>query len=115
MDDRGGLLLMQHPYWAHAGDGHPLGHALLLVLIALLLVAAVLWLYRTVRPPTAVQPLVPATGSPSEALGIVRLRYARGEIGRDEFQRMSVDLGAAPATGAEEAAPEPPAPGDPAD
>jgi uncharacterized membrane protein len=38
----------------------------------------------------------PGPEQPNDPLAILRLRYARGEIGRDEFLRASEDLGGAP-------------------
>ena len=116
--------MMQQPYWQHGGDGHPLAHLILLILLVLLLVAAALYLYRLVTTRRAGPgQFVPATAGPmDEALGIARLRYARGEIKRAEYLRMSRDFGApaddpaAPAADAAEAptlADEPAAPAEP--
>jgi uncharacterized membrane protein len=95
MDDRGRFFpAQQQPYWEHAGHGHPFVHLVLLALVAMALVAVAVWLFRRLaQPGGAVQRLAPAAGVPSEALGIVRMRYAQGEIGQDEFRRMSADLG----------------------
>jgi uncharacterized membrane protein len=38
----------------------------------------------------------PDSGRPDDPLAILRLRYARGEIGRDEFLRANEDLGGGP-------------------
>jgi uncharacterized membrane protein len=84
------------PFFVHAHHG---GHPVfwLLVLLAL---AAVLFF--------AVRALANASGRRSPALAgwpgahgdaaldSVRLRYARGEIDRDEFTRISTDLGSPP-------------------
>jgi uncharacterized membrane protein len=97
MDGRGNPYpVLQHPYWEHTHNGHPLWHVLLFVLLVLLAVAAVVYLVRLLsRPRAGLSPLVPAMGgSSAEALSIAQLRYARGEIARDEFLRMSADLGA---------------------
>lgn len=87
------------PYYFYAqhGGGHPLLHVLLLVLLLLLVAAAVFFFVRLIvrQRATAAPRLVPAAGPPADALGIARLRYARGEIDRDAFVRMSADLGAA--------------------
>ncbi len=106
MDDHRGVFV-RHPAWQHAGDGHPLMHALLLVLLVALLVAAAVWLFRRLAQPRLVDaaPVTAVAGPAGEAIGLVRLRYARGEIGRDEFRQMSIDLGAAPVP----LAPDPPA------
>ena len=101
MDERGNpFQMMQHPYWEHAGDGHPFWRVFLLILFVLLFVAAVVFLYRLLaerRSGYSSQQLVPAPGGPSaQALDVVRMRYARGEIDRDQFLRMSADFGAPP-------------------
>jgi len=76
----------------HAG-GHPLLALLLLVLIVLLIVCAVVWLFRL--SPRGARHALPAGLTPRDpAVESIRLRYARGEIGRDEFLRASADLGA---------------------
>jgi len=57
-----------------------------------LLVWAVMRLTRERPPAPPGRPMVPP---PDAALAEVRMRYARGEIGRDEFVRVSQDLGGA--------------------
>ena len=88
--------MMQHPYWEHAGNGHPWAHVILLILFLMLLVTAAVFLFRLLANRSApAQQFVPATAGPAaEALNIARLRYARGEIKRAEFLRMSKDFGA---------------------
>jgi hypothetical protein len=49
-----------------------------------------------VPPPPEPAAPVRATASTDELLSIVRTRYARGEITRKEFRRLSGDLGAWP-------------------
>jgi uncharacterized membrane protein len=70
------------PWWGF------LGWLLPVLVIALLVVVAVLIVTRTTRHehPSA-QP------APDLALDQVRLRYANGEIGREEFEQLSADLG----------------------
>lgn len=86
------------------GDFHPF--AWLFVLIVLVLVGlAVYWAIRYMRRPLA-QAAV-AGGVPAQSLlGIVALRYANGEIDRDQYLRMSADFGGRDVP----AAPEPPPP-----
>ena len=43
-------------------------------------------------------------GEPLDAAGVLKMRYARGEIGRDEYLRIGSDLGIGPAAPAAEAA-----------
>ena len=118
MNTRGPFMV--RPYWQHGG-GHPVLHLLVLLVIVALLVAGGIWLYRRLaQPRVGAGGLATAGGAPgTDPLGIVRLRYARGEIGPDEFRRMSVDLGAAPdafapASAASEAPTQPGGPAAPA-
>lgn len=55
-----------------------------------LILVAIVVLVRTVSAPAA---SVPPREAP-DALEILKERYARGELGRDEFQVMRQDLGA---------------------
>ena len=74
--------------------GHRVLWLLLLILFLALVVLAVARLVRLLRggcPGPSGK--VPAADAAVES---VRLRYARGEIGRDEFVRVSSDLGAPP-------------------
>jgi uncharacterized membrane protein len=84
-------------YWqegarhAHAGWwGGPLHFVALLLLLALL-VAGVVWLVRRLAPahPVAV---APAAVAPDPAVTTLRMRYARGEVSRDDFQHTLADL-----------------------
>ena len=100
MNDRGypGMGFDWEHAQAHAG--HPFLHVVFLVLFVALLIVAVYaaWRWLANRSPrTAYLAPSPAGGAPADLLGIVRMRYARGEIGRDEFLRTSADLGGAPA------------------
>ncbi|MGH2380818.1 MAG: SHOCT domain-containing protein [Candidatus Limnocylindria bacterium] len=64
----GGAMMMLFPF-------------LFFVLLVALIVALVLWIVRTTaRPPTAPQ-------ADHEALGVLRRRYAAGEIEEDEYER----------------------------
>ena len=103
-DDRGGGFgpggfgPMHDPYWAHHGDGHSLEWLPLFFLIALLVFLAV-WLVLRLTRGRSGQALAVATASgprPDDALTAVRMRYARGEIDRDAFLRISADLGGGP-------------------
>jgi uncharacterized membrane protein len=87
---RGDQLFVDH---AHHAD-HPWLWVLLLLLFVALAVIAALALVRFLRTPRT--PTVAAAASPDAAIESVRLRYARGEIDRDEFVRVSTDLGAPP-------------------
>jgi len=116
---RGGQLFVHH-------GGPGLLHVLVLAALVLLVVLVVLGLARLLLGRRAA-PGALAAGAPDGALALVRLRYAQGELNREEFLRMSGDLGArpvlpdSPPAGGESAwptaaaaPPEPPAPGPPA-
>jgi uncharacterized membrane protein len=90
-------------YWQegarHAHDGWwggPLHFVVLLLLLALL-VAAVVWLVRKLAPAaaatTAVAPAAPAAAAALDpAVTTLRMRYARGEVSREDFQHTLADL-----------------------
>ena len=107
---------MVGPYGRHFDGGHPFLHVLLMVLFVLLVAAIAVLLYRLLtRRQPGYAPVVSLPGAPAaDALAIVRLRYARGEIKRDEYLRMSSDFGA-PAGVRDEPASPAGAPGEPAE
>jgi uncharacterized membrane protein len=93
--------------WEHHGDVAPFGWvmmALLLIAVVAAFVALVSWMSggRSARSASPVPDVRPGSRE-DEALAALRLRYARGEVGRDEFLQASRDLGAA-------VPPEPPPP-----
>jgi uncharacterized membrane protein len=96
------------PYFFHHhdGGGHPLAWILFFLLLALV-VALVTWLVLRLADGRLGQSrrLVVASGPQiDDPLTAVRMRYARGEIDRKEFLRVSSDLGGPPEQpGAEEA------------
>lgn len=76
------------------GHGHHGGTSFLWWLLFVLLLAALaVWAATAFR--------VAGRGAPAlaadPALAELRLRYARGEVARDDFVRVSADLGAPPA------------------
>ena len=101
----------------HHDGSHPLAwliFALLLIVLVLLIVHLVQGLTRrhhrpwmgprgTFTAPWPGRQFMVDTPHLEEPLAILRLRYARGEISRDEFVQASTDLGAPP--GAEPAPP----------
>jgi uncharacterized membrane protein len=85
-------------FFQAAPGGHPFLHLLVVLALVALVVAAVVLIVRLLRARSS----GPAAGTPSAdgALALLRMRYAKGELGRDEFLRMSADLGESPAPGA---------------
>jgi putative membrane protein len=84
------------PGWGHPG-WHDLLGWLLPILFFLALVALVVWavLRLTAQERPAATALVGPPGMRTDsALEHARLRYARGEISREEFAQLSADLGA---------------------
>ena len=92
-------------YWnegmRHAHDGWwggPL-HVILFLLLLALLVAGGVWLFQRfarggLAPAAAVGSAAGArSGAPDPAVATLRMRYASGEISRDEFQQALADLG----------------------
>jgi uncharacterized membrane protein len=85
-----------YPYMEHGGT-HLVGWLIFAVLLALLALAVVYAVTRTgvgARPRPALGP--PA--HPEDPLAVLRLRYARGELTREEYLRTSEDLGVPPPT-----------------
>ncbi|HEY3921594.1 MAG TPA: SHOCT domain-containing protein [Gaiellaceae bacterium] len=82
------------PYAGHAHNGHPFLWLLFLVVLVIVVgfVAAFVFRWLAGRRTGWLRPVAVA-GAPSEALDIVRLRYARGEIDREQFLQASADLG----------------------
>ena len=103
--ERGNEFFMQegsrhaHDSWWHG----PL-HAVLLVLLLGLLIAGIVWLVRRLSP-SVTQAATPAVAGASAvaladpAVSTLRMRYAKGEISRDDYRAAFEDLteGAAPA------------------
>jgi uncharacterized membrane protein len=85
----------------YGGGGHPVfGWILMLLFLALLVVlviAAVRWLMAERHPHAA--GAGSGRGSTDDALAIARTRYARGEIDREAFLRLSEDLSTHPHAG----------------
>ena len=80
--------------------GGPL-HFVVFLLILALLVGGVVWLVRRLAPSAATRAGLPAAMPPpalaaDPAVAALRLRYARGEVSREEFRQTMADL-----TGAE--------------
>jgi uncharacterized membrane protein len=77
------------------GHGHTAFWVVVLVLFVALLLLAIFAVVHLVRRPSPGAE-APAAGVADPAVGSARLRYARGEIDREEFVRVSTDLGAVP-------------------
>ena len=93
--------------FGHHGGGWGLIGLLLFLLLLLILAGVVLWV--ALRPGGRVASVVEGgvPPRPDPAVEEVRLRYARGEISREEFVQRSRDLGGSAADPS--AAPAPPA------
>jgi uncharacterized membrane protein len=90
---------MHHPnagWW-----GGPL-HLILFLLLLALLVAGVVWLVRYFSrgglAPAAAGPALMPTAAPDPAVAALRMRYAKGEVSREEFQHGMEDLGGVAST-----------------
>ena len=94
MDGRG--YDHMQPYWEHAGHGHPVAWVLFLILLAIVVgvVSALVLRWLAGRSTVGAQPVLATGGAVADhALGLVRLRYARGEIDREQFLQATADLG----------------------
>ena len=85
------LLQLGHRFGIERGFLWPLGWLILLFFLALvaLLAIGIVWAVRSTRRPLGSPP--PRS---DDAVAALRMRYARGEIDREEFVTASRDLGA---------------------
>jgi len=87
----------RYPESWHEGGRHAYGwlHLLLLLglIAALVFVALALWRSRSVLAAGVTGAAAPGSTASDQALAELRLRYARGEIDRDDYLRRSADLG----------------------
>jgi|ThiBiot_300_plan_2_1041538.scaffolds.fasta_scaffold03251_4 putative membrane protein len=74
--------------YGHMGGFGWVGMILLWILMAL----AVIWLWRTLDISRTLRDGGQKAPRPDDALRIVRERYARGEIGEEEFEKMKRQL-----------------------
>jgi putative membrane protein len=83
------------PYVEVHHGGHPWVSLVLFVLLLAALAFAALTFWRTSRQPVRVAAPPPPPSAPARdpALAELRLRYARGEIDRDEYLQRATDLG----------------------
>lgn len=81
--------------------------AWVLVLVVIVLVGVVVYFAaRYASRPLPAPPAVAVSASGQDLLALVALRYANGDITRDEFLRMTADLGGPPVPAAEAPRPE---------
>jgi len=90
----GGYPPMQQHYVVHASGGHPVLWVLFFVLLALLVgIVSALVFHWLARRRMGTLRLAPAAAGPAaDALAVVRMRYARGEIDRDQYLQTTTDL-----------------------
>ena len=82
-------------YYHHGS--HPLAWVIFGLLVVILVCVAALLVLRLVGSRRPGKRHGVFAGGPPEPLGLLRLRYARGEISRDEFAQASQDLRGGPA------------------
>ena len=79
---------------------------LLVALVILLVGVVVYFAVGYASRPLPAPPAVAVPASEQDLLALVALRYANGDITRDEFLRMTADLGGPPVPAAEAPPPE---------
>jgi hypothetical protein len=107
---------MVYGRFAHHGPG-PLGWLFMILVLAALVVAAVALVRLWQQSRAGARPVGPAGPAVDPAVGELRMRYARGELGWDEFAQRMAGLGypgfagapGSPPAGAAPAGEEPPA------
>jgi len=69
--------------------GHGRGRGVIVILLAILLIAAIVWAIIATRRANATSPVAaaPATAQASRAVAILDERFARGEIDVDEYRQ----------------------------
>ena len=73
------------------GFGFGIGGFFWMVLIWILLIAGAVWLIKMIFSGTAARS-GEDPGKNDQAIDILNTRYARGELGREEYERMKADL-----------------------
>lgn len=73
-------------FWPHMGGWGWVAGGLGLILVIGLIVALVVVLMRSSNSPTGREP------GPNQALELLKQRYARGEITRDEYEEIRRDI-----------------------
>ena len=83
-----------YPYMEHGGT-HLVGWLIFAVLLGLL-VLAVVYAFTRMGVAARMRPAPAAPARLDDPVGILRMRYARGELSREEFLQASDDLGPPP-------------------
>lgn len=98
----GGFYWQEAPHHGHDGWDGPL-HAIVFLLLVALLIVGIAWLLRRFSPGLTTPVTAPALAqaaaiSADPAVAALRMRYAKGDVSREDFQNAMTDLtGAAPA------------------
>jgi uncharacterized membrane protein len=77
--------------WGNGGGSHVLG-ILFLIVFLIAVIALVVLVARWARSGPTHTPPAPQPGPSDAALAAARMRYARGELSREDFLRISTDL-----------------------
>jgi uncharacterized membrane protein len=83
-------------YHDHGGD-HNMWAMFLLVLVVAFLIGLAVFLAVRWANRRAALPAAAGAAALEEPLAVLRMRYARGEVTREQFLQASADLGAGPA------------------
>ncbi len=81
-------------YGMGLGFGFPVVGMLLSVIIWALLIAGVIWFIVSLARREPIGTLAPASSAPLTPLDILKQRYARGEITKEQYEQMKQDIGA---------------------
>jgi uncharacterized membrane protein len=94
-----GFYWQEAPHHGHDGWWDGPFHAILFLLLIALLIVGIVWLLRRLFPALTIPATAPALAqaqaaaiAADPAVAALRMRYAKGEVSREDFQNALTDL-----------------------